>query len=171
MAEEERKESDRDGGSGRVGEGGESSKGFRSLQCTTPKKETRLVPCTRAPGLWDASVEKESCRCQCTLDGTTRFRLLRNFRTCKDAVVCQAGLKIICSSREDVPGASPPTFGCRICCAGVRWRETQFILARSEVTMEVRRCQCAHHCREQMQRLAAAARRWRQTCRICGWVS
>ena len=29
--------------------------------------------------------------------------------------------------------------------------KTQGILPRSEVTMEVRRCQCAHHCRVQMQ--------------------
>ena len=29
--------------------------------------------------------------------------------------------------------------------------KTEGILPRSEVTMEVRRCQCAHHCRVQMQ--------------------
>ena len=27
-------------------------------------KETRLTPCTRGPGLWDATVEKEACRHQ-----------------------------------------------------------------------------------------------------------
>ena len=42
----------------------ESSQGLRSLQYTAPKMETRLTPCTRAPRLRDASVQKESCRHQ-----------------------------------------------------------------------------------------------------------
>ena len=52
------------GGGGKVGRGreGGSSQVSRSLQYATPKRETRLTPCTRAPGLWDASVEKEPCR-------------------------------------------------------------------------------------------------------------
>ena len=56
------RESDRDGGGGREGEGGESSQGSRSLQNLTPKKETRLTPCTRSPELCDANVEREPCR-------------------------------------------------------------------------------------------------------------
>ena len=42
----------------------ESSQGLRSLRYTAPKRETRLTPCTRAPRLRDASVQKESCRQQ-----------------------------------------------------------------------------------------------------------
>ena len=36
-----------------------------------------------------------------TLDGATRLRLLRNCRTYEDAIVRQAGPKMIFSSRED----------------------------------------------------------------------
>ena len=65
-----------------------------------------------------------------------------------------------------MPPCFSATFGCRICCAGVRCGATQFpdpcnvrclrvktqdILPRSEVTMEVSRCQCAHRCRVQVQ--------------------
>ena len=47
-----------------VGRGreGESSQWSRSLRYTARKGETRLTPCTRSPGLWDASVEREPCR-------------------------------------------------------------------------------------------------------------
>ena len=105
--------------------------------------------------------------CQCRegamsilLTGATRFRLLRK---CRPAHVGK------------MPPCFSASFGCRIRCAGVCCGTTQFpngcivrcnirclvktqILPRSEVTMEVRRCQCAYR-RVHMQRRAAQARR------------
>ena len=80
----------------------ENSQGSRSPQYATPERETRLTPCTRAHGLWDANVEKEACRHQWHSSWDfTRFRLLRTCRTCEDAFVSQAGTRMMCSSWED----------------------------------------------------------------------
>ena len=64
---------------------GESIQGSRSRQNATPKKETRLTPCTRAHGLWDANVEKEACRHQWHSSWDFQVQALRTCRTCEDA--------------------------------------------------------------------------------------
>ena len=48
-------------------------------------KETRLTPCTRAPGLWDATVDKEACRQQWHSSWDFQVQALRTCRTCEDA--------------------------------------------------------------------------------------
>ena len=90
-----------DGGIGRGGDGGESSQGSRSRQNATPKKETRLTPCTRAHGLWDANVEKEACRHQWHSSWDFQVQAFAHLSNVRRRFLSQAGTRMMCSSWED----------------------------------------------------------------------
>ena len=96
--------------------------------------------------------------CQCgegshvdTLDGATRFRLLRNCRTYEGAIVRQVGPKMICFSRRCLRASSQPLaagfverayaagpfrypHACNVRCHRLK---TKGILPRSEFTLLV----------------------------------
>ena len=107
----------------------ENSQGSRSPQYATPERETRLTPCTRSPGLWDANVEREPVD---TLDGATRFRLLRSCWTYEDAFVSQAGTRMTCSSRE---GAS--VLSCKLTSLHVWWISCAGVCCENQIPARV----------------------------------